>query len=76
MYFDDVTTAKYLEAYLHGDPPECKLAAYEFGVIRAPSEQPTLTPRDLEDLLAQFAEAPVVLPKVRKATKWWQFWRR
>src|SRR5262249_47562226 len=26
IYFDQFTTAKYMEAYLYGDPPACKLA--------------------------------------------------
>jgi hypothetical protein len=51
IYFDDLMTASYLEAYLWGTPPDCELAAYEFRVIRAPSEEPTLTLRELEELL-------------------------
>jgi hypothetical protein len=76
IYFDDFRTAKYMEAYLYGDPPGCKLAGYEFSVIRAPSEQPTLTPRELEELSGQFGNSRAVLPKVPKAGRWWHFWRR
>jgi hypothetical protein len=51
IHRDHFMAARYMEVYLYGDPPECKLAAYEFGVIRAPSEEPTLTARELEELL-------------------------
>jgi hypothetical protein len=54
IYYDDFMEASYIEAYLCGNPPECSLAAYEFGVISAPSDKPTLTPRELEELLEQF----------------------
>jgi len=76
IYFDDLMTASYVEAYLYGDPPKCKLGAYEFGVIPAPSDEPTLTARELEGLLARFANPRVVAQKVLSATNWWQFWRR
>jgi hypothetical protein len=76
IHDDDFKTASYMEAYLYGDPPECKLAAYEFTVIRAPSDEPTLISRELEELLEGFGDARAVPLKMRKATSWWQFWRR
>ena len=76
IYYDDFITATYLEAYLYGNPPACKLAAYEFSVIPFPSEEPTLTPRELEELLEQFGTAPARFPRMQKMTRWWQFWRR
>jgi hypothetical protein len=76
IYDDDFMTASYMEAYLYGNPPECKLAAYEFRVIRTPSELPTLTPRELEELLEQFDNERAGAARGPKATKWWQFWRR
>ena len=63
IYFDDWATANYIEAYLFGNPPELHLAGYEFSVIRAPTDGPTLTPGQLEELLGM-------------TKKWWQFWRR
>ena len=51
IYVDDLTKAQYMEVYLYGDPPECKLAAYEFTVVGGPSDEPLLTPHDLEVLL-------------------------
>jgi hypothetical protein len=42
--------AVYLEAYLTGTPPKCDLCAYEFRVVDAPSDQPVLTPEELEEL--------------------------
>jgi hypothetical protein len=77
IYYDDFMTASYMEAYLYGNPPECKLAAYEFSVIRAPSEEPILTPRELEELLEQqFDNARAAPARIPKATKWWQPWKR
>jgi hypothetical protein len=76
IHYDDFKTASYMEAYLYGDPPECKLAAYEFSVIHAPTDQPTLTPRDLEGLLDQFDNASIDPLRMRKETRWWRFWRR
>lgn len=76
IHFDDFMTARFMEAYLYGDPPECKLAAYEFSVISAPSDEPTLTPRELEEWLERFNNAPAAAPGIRKAPRWWQFWRR
>jgi hypothetical protein len=46
--------ARYLEAYLYGSPPDCKLAAYEFGVVGAPSEGPTLKSGELRTRWWQF----------------------
>jgi len=76
IYCDDFKAARYMEAYLFGDPPECKLAAYEFNVIRTPSDEPTLTSRQLEKLLEQFGNSWADLSGIQQATKWWQFWRR
>ena len=76
IYYDDFMTASYMEAYLCGNPPECRLAAYEFSVIPAPSEEPTLTPSELEELLEQYDNARVAPARIPKATKWWQFWKR
>ena len=79
IYFDEFATARYMEVYLYGDPPNCKLAAYEFSVIDAPSEEPTLTPRQLEDMLGKelkdlfgdVENARGRLPEVPKATRRW-----
>jgi hypothetical protein len=57
IYCEDFNAARYMEAYLVGDPPEFKLAAYEFNVIPSPSDEPTLTPRQLEELLEQFGNS-------------------
>jgi hypothetical protein len=51
IYLDDLTKARYMEIYLYGDPPECELAAYEFTLVSGPSDEPLLTPRELEMLL-------------------------
>jgi hypothetical protein len=76
MYFDAFTTARYMEVYLCGDPPRYSLAAYEFSVVSAPSEMPTLTPRDLEEQLEHFASADGITARVTRAARWWRFWSR
>jgi hypothetical protein len=35
--------ACHIEAYLHGNPPNCELAAYEFELISAPTDQPSMS---------------------------------
>ncbi len=54
IYEDEFVRATHMEIYLDGDPPKCKVAAYEFSVIDAPSDQPTLTVKELEDMVARF----------------------
>ena len=76
IYYDDLKTARYMEAYLYGDPPECELAAYEFNVIDTPSDEPTLTPRELEESLEQFGTSRPVPVRTQEETRWWRFWRR
>jgi hypothetical protein len=76
MYFDTFATAKYMEVYLCGNPPSYTLAAYEFSVIRAPSDEPTLTTQDLERQVHQLSKVEAVRPRVPKAAGWWQFWKR
>ena len=73
IYYDAFVEATYLEAYLHGTPPECELAAYEFRVIDAPSDEPTLTVEELEGMLAQFERAGHT-PRKHKGKRWWQVW--
>ena len=52
VYEDAFADAAFLEAYLVGSPPVCELAAYEFCVLGAPSEQPVLTLKQLEEEMA------------------------
>ena len=66
IFFDDLKPARYMEAYLYGDPPECELAAYEFTVIRTPSDEPTLTPRQLEELLEELRHGRRILENAKE----------
>jgi hypothetical protein len=76
IYYEDFLTASYVDAYLHGNPPECKLAGYEFTLIRAPSDEPILTTRELEVLLERFDAVRTDAARMPKATRGWQFWQR
>ena|SRR5882724_6765289 len=50
IYYGPFMQATHVEAYLHGKPPDCELAGYEFAVISAPSEQPSMTVGQLQEL--------------------------
>lgn len=51
IYEDAVARATFVEAYLFGTPPSCELAAYEFTLINAPTDQPVMNLEELEELL-------------------------
>lgn len=81
VYYDDFVEATHMEVYLHGTPPECELAAYEFTILNAPSAEPSMTVEQLEELLARYNN---IWMKPRKepsqetqtrAKRWWQFWK-
>jgi hypothetical protein len=46
--------ASYIEAYLTGTPPLCRLAAYEFALLSAPSDGPVMNVEQLERLWQLF----------------------
>ena len=76
IYGDDLARASFIEAYLWGTPPACELAAYEFTLIDTPTEQPVLSPAELEKLLTNpYPRQEAVTSTVRDRVKWWQFWR-
>ena len=50
IYYEPFMHATHIEAYLHGTPPDCKLAGYEFEVIRAPSDKPIMSVGQLQEL--------------------------
>jgi hypothetical protein len=62
--------ATHIEAYLYGSPPDCKLAAYEFAILSAPTDEPSMTDAQLEELAALVlspAKGQSILKK-----KWWK----
>jgi len=69
VYYDQFMQASHVEAYLHGDPPNCELAAYEFALISAPTDQPTMSVAQLQEL----ANSSVPTPRqpVPQNTSWW-----
>ena len=75
IYFDEFLRATHIEAYLHGAPPEFELAAYEFSVIDAPSEQPYLTIGELENMFARCKEPEAGTASASNAKIWWQLWK-
>lgn len=42
LYEEDLRRKRYIEAYLHGDPPACELVGYECLLLEAPSLEPRL----------------------------------
>jgi hypothetical protein len=76
IYHDALAGAEYMEAYLYlaGSPPRYQLAAYEFCVLNAPSDQPALTPEQLEEL--ETPSSSPLEPDGRPLRRWsWQFWK-
>ncbi len=51
IYCDLLKQARYAEAFLCGKPPHCSLAGYELAVIDTPTDEPTLTVKQLEELI-------------------------
>ncbi len=72
VYYEDFIGATHMEAYLHGNPPECELAAYEFTILNAPSDEPSMNVGQLEGLLAGFEKRSLGTPKPRR---WWHLWK-
>jgi hypothetical protein len=50
VYYKQFMQASHVEVYLHGNPPDCELAAYEFVLISAPTDRPSMTVAQLEEL--------------------------
>ena len=50
VYCKPFMQATHVEVYLHGNPPSCELAAYEFALISVPTDQPTMSVAELQDL--------------------------
>jgi hypothetical protein len=75
VYRNDFIRARYVEAYLHGNPPGCEIAGNEFTLIDSPSETSYLTVGDLEELVARLAKAEAGPLRTQRARNWWQFWK-
>lgn len=76
VYHDDFIQATHLEVYLHGSSPKCELAAYEFTILNATSDEPTMSVAQLEEELrseGERFERGSLRTSNRKS--WWQFWK-
>jgi len=65
VYFDSLQAATHIELFLFGTPPQCKLAAYEYELIGAPSATPVLSATDLESSDREDSA---------ERRKWWHLW--
>jgi hypothetical protein len=70
VYNETFTQASHIEVYLYGLPPDCSLAAYEFAILGAPTDTPTMT-------VAQLQEFAPPVPSLAKEQfvpkeKWWK----
>ena len=70
IHHDAFMQASYIEAYLYGTPPDCNLAAYEFAVLSAPTDEPSMTVAQLEELAVSVA-SPAKGQSILKK-KWWK----
>ena len=57
IYYGPFMKATHLEAYLYGTPPDCQLGAYEFAVLSAPTDEPTMSVAQLLELAASAPSA-------------------
>jgi hypothetical protein len=71
IYCEPFMQATHVEAYLCGDPPDCQLAASEFTVISAPSDEPSMTVRQLQEFV-DVAVAPSKAQSAGKKKVWWK----
>jgi hypothetical protein len=51
IHEEALARAAIVEAYLFGAPPSCRLAAYEFTLLIAPTDHPVMNSEELEELL-------------------------
>ena len=69
VYYKEFMSASYVEVYLHGNPPNCELAAYEFALISAPTDQPSMTIAQLQEL--PLSSMPTHGQSVPRKRSWW-----
>jgi len=70
IHHDAYTRARYVEAYLHGQPPDCELAGYEFEVLSAPTDEPTMTVTQLQHFTVR-VPPPAKGQSIQKKS-WWK----
>jgi hypothetical protein len=60
IYKKDLVQTTFMEAYLHGEPPECQLAAYEFEILKnGPTKKPVMSVGQLK----------------KSMKRWWEVWK-
>jgi hypothetical protein len=65
-----------MEVYLHGSPPKCELAAYEFTLLNGASDEPTMSVAQLEEELRSEGEVfERGSLRTSNPKRWWQFWK-
>ena len=69
-HYEEFMQASHVEVYLHGNPPNCELAAYEFALISAPTDRPSMTVAQLEEL-ARSSVPPTKLQSLPQERSWW-----
>jgi hypothetical protein len=76
VYYEDFIQTTHIEVYLHGIPPKCELAAYEFTILNGASDEPTMSAEQLEEELRSAGEVPKSGGLGTSDPKaWWQFWK-
>lgn len=73
VYHDALVAASHVEAYLEGTPPSCRLAAYEFTLLQAPTPIPAMSVDDLERM---YSDAMSCVAVGRRNARWWVIWKR
>jgi len=71
---DDVLSARYLEVFLDGDPPNCAIPLCQSEVLAAPTARPRM--RGYFPLIAVRIRALRIAARAdAEGRRWWRFWR-
>ena len=74
VYRKAIVQATHMEVYLHdGIPPQLELAGYEFDLLNAASDEPTMCADQLNEDLPKEVPGGEDL-EVKTGRKWWRFW--
>jgi hypothetical protein len=81
VYYKDLVAASHMEVYLYGTPPRCRLAAYEYVLLKEPSLDARMSVEELLEIMKGWKTSSTEPPArgsqpMQETKRWWQFWRR
>jgi hypothetical protein len=72
---DEVWNARYLEAFLNGEPPSCEVALCQSVMLSAPTDCPQMDGWYPDVAIRQRALRASWEEGKAAGRRWWQFWR-